>query len=506
MDPPTPPTVTKDRLLDTLIDMADFLDGICRSRLRTADPKPPTAPPVHLVPSPPPASPPKFALEPRTATDEFESVSQVSEIGDDSSVLDIPEEEPLELATLSSSPAVKPQKYRLPFGTTIFEQPRRAPLAQLEPEFSDSETQTDCTNMANKSVQTSQNDLDFSKFNAIGGKDMTVPTDVEGGTIAGQPSLAQLWKGLFFASLSALFFAISSAIVKNLKYIPAVQLGAVRFVGILVLSFPAALIRSEPLFGSSDSRWMLLARAIAGSTSLVLRFYAFQRMPLGEASTIIFSVPIFVTVLARIFLNEVCSIFHILTCVLTLIGIALICKLPLLVGRDPSSTLAVMGESNERLYGIIAALSSCIFAASVIILLRKLKETDPYVIMFNFGWIAFIITSVATAIIERAVILPKTMLDAGLLLLLALLSFFGQLTLTFSLRSEDAGPVSVMRATVDIMLVFIFQVAFFHEIPDLNTICGVILVVSCVVFTGFRKWATSLPESSNTRRKLAFCL
>ncbi|OQR69401.1 solute carrier family 35 member G1-like [Tropilaelaps mercedesae] len=506
MDSSTPPAVTKGRLLDTIIDMADFLDGICRLRLRptNATAQPLTA--VHLVPLQPPAPPEQRHLEPLPPPDELDSASQVSDLDDESSALNIPEEEPIELASLSSSPAAKPNDSNpLQFATPVLQQPltRRAPLAQAEPEFCEREMQTDSYIMANRSVQTSEVNLSVNPG-------MNEPTknksDAEAEAIAGQPSLTQLWKGLVFASLSALFFSACSAIVKNLKYMGSIQLGAVRFTGILLLSFPAAVTRPEPLFGVRDTRLMLLARAIAGSTSLVLRFFAFQHMPLGEASTIIFSVPIFVTVLARIFLNEVCSVFHIVTCFLTVLGIGLITKLPLLVGGDSSDTFDVMGDNNERLYGVIAALSSCIFAASVIILLRKLKETDPYVIMFNFGWIALLLTSTATFVVQRTFIMPKTMVDAGLLVILAVLSFFGQLTLTFSLRTEEAGPVSVMRATVDIMLVFIWQVAFFREIPDLITIAGVVMVITCVIFTGFRKWALSLPETSNTRRKLGCCL
>ncbi|XP_003744040.2 solute carrier family 35 member G1 isoform X2 [Galendromus occidentalis] len=329
--------------------------------------------------------------------------------------------------------------------------------------------------------------------------------DVEANHIIGQPSLVQLWKGLLFASMSALFFSVCSVIVKNLKYMPVTQLSSVRFCGILLLSLPAAITRSEPLFGTPGTRWMMLVRALAGAISLMLRFFAFQHMPLGDASTIIFSVPIFVTVMARIFLKEACSVFHVVTCFLTLFGIAMISKLPMLFG-NPDDAQLIVGENNLRLYGILAALSSCVFAASVIILLRKLKETDPYVIMFNFGWIALILSAVATFIIHGQLVPPRNLVDAGLLVVLAVLSFFGQLMLTFSLRTEQAGPVSVMRATVDIVLVFIWQVLFFEEIPDLVTIAGVILVMTCVIFTGFRKWAMSLPEQSNTRRKLKWCL
>ena len=489
-----PPILTKERLLDAIEDMSDFLDGICRLRLHPSRAQVPQVTQVAVSPIPEPESV-KVELNPEAVSTSCKD--------EDSACSDIPEEEPIELASLSSSPAVKIGN---PFQlvTAVLNQPiGRAPLACHEAELCDTETQTERIKMTEKSVQTSC--VNISAVVDPVSSARPKGEDLEANQILGQPSLVQLWKGLLFASLSALFFSICSVIVKNLKYMHVTQLATVRFTGILLLSFPVAITRDEPLFGTSGTRWMMVVRALSGATSLMLRFFAFQHMPLGDASTIIFSVPIFVTVMARIFLKEACSVFHTVTCFLTLVGIGLISKVPMLFGGQDNTKL-VVGENNERLFGIIAALSSCIFAASVIILLRKLKETDPYVIMFNFGWIAWMVSGTATFLFQGQVVLPKSLTDAGLLLTLAVLSFFGQLTLTFSLRTEQAGPVSVMRSTVDIVLVFIWQVLFFHEIPDLLTIAGVILVMACVIFTGFRKWALSLPEQSNTRRKLKWCL
>ena len=126
--------------------------------------------------------------------------------------------------------------------------------------------------------------------------------------------------------------------------------------------------------------------------------------------------------------------------------------------------------------------------------------------MFNFGWIALVLSTLGLFLCQGTVVLPRNDFDAILLIALALLSFLGQLMLTLSLRCEQAGPVSVMRATVDIVAVFTWQVIFFHDIPDQFTIAGVIIVMSCVIFTGFRKWALSLPENHKVRQSIGWFL
>lgn len=50
-------------------------------------------------------------------------------------------------------------------------------------------------------------------------------------------------------------------------------------------------------------RIYLILRGIAGATSLLLRFYAFRYLPIADASVIIFSVPVVVSIFACIFLD-----------------------------------------------------------------------------------------------------------------------------------------------------------------------------------------------------------
>ncbi|OQR77201.1 solute carrier family 35 member G1-like [Tropilaelaps mercedesae] len=252
------------------------------------------------------------------------------------------------------------------------------------------------------------------------------------------------------------------------------------------------------------------------STSLFLRFCALHYLPLADASVIIFSFPVFVTLMAKVSLNESCSIFHWISICITLLGIALITKLPLMfkhghdgpiqfsgmglspvgitldpsvseVSLTPSTTLSLEESrgslkdttdtflvggnafpntniteekaSTDRLYGTAAALASTVFSASVYVLLRKLRDTDPFVVLLNLGWVAVIETALLTLIFGRFT-LPRTGCDQLLVIGLALCSFFGQVCLTLALQSEQAGPVSVVRSSADIALVFVWEVFF----------------------------------------------
>lgn len=309
----------------------------------------------------------------------------------------------------------------------------------------------------------------------------------------------ELYKGLAFSSLSSFFFSICTVIVKRLNYISAAELAVVRFLGILVFTAPLVVLSRESALGPRGVRRLLVLRGLLGATSLFLRFYAIHYMPIADASVIIFSVPVFVSALAKLFLKEPCGFFHVAAVMVTLVGLALITKVPLLFGGG-------VDQGPVQARGVLAALSSTVFGASVYIVVRKVKGVHHSVIMFNFGWVAILETATISLLTVGQLELPRCGVDRWLLVVLGAFSFGGQVLLTRALQLEQAGPVSVVRSAADIVFVFVWQVAFFGEVPDRYTMSGAVLVTACVLLTGLRKWALTLPDSSATRARLAWLI
>ena len=108
--------------------------------------------------------------------------------------------------------------------------------------------------------------------------------------------------GIIMAIASSFFFSLSSLIVKLVPSVHPVALATYRFAGILLPSLPVVIYRAEDPF-PKGKRLLLILRAFLGTTSLMSQFYALRHMPLADASVIIFSVPVFVAIFARIFLK-----------------------------------------------------------------------------------------------------------------------------------------------------------------------------------------------------------
>ncbi|XP_064556424.1 solute carrier family 35 member G1 [Drosophila montana] len=311
--------------------------------------------------------------------------------------------------------------------------------------------------------------------------------------------------GIILATLSSLFFSLCSVIVKGLVDVNPMELASFRFVGVLLPAIPILIYTRQPVF-PEGKRVILLLRCFMGTTGLMLSFYAFRHMPLADASVIIFSTPVFVAIFARAFLKEPCTLFNVLTINMTLLGVVLITRPPLVFGdaNRPAVDNEKYSDKTYDIWGPVAAISSTLFGANVYILLRALKNLHFSVIMTNFGAIALVYTLIVCGSIG-AVCWPSCGRDRWLVVVLGIFSFLGQILLTLSLQVEQAGPVAIARCA-DIVFAFIWQILFFGEAPNAYSLCGALMVVSSVILTAMKKWAMTLPRESSLRKRFRLIL
>lgn len=189
--------------------------------------------------------------------------------------------------------------------------------------------------------------------------------------------------GVLLATLSSLFFSLCSVIVKGLSEINPIELAMFRFIGLLP-AIPIVLYKQEEVF-PDGKRILLLLRSFVGATSLICSFYAFRHMELGDASTILFSTPVFVGIFAKLFLKEPCGWFNVATIALTLLGIVFITTPKAIFGETAivvPEQLPGLGNtvhSLKYMFGpITAAFCGTLFGANAYVLLRVSLLTRSY--------------------------------------------------------------------------------------------------------------------------------
>ena len=238
--------------------------------------------------------------------------------------------------------------------------------------------------------------------------------------------------------------------------------------------------------------------------TLALLYYSFRKLPLGDATTIIFSSPVIVIALSFLFLREPCGLLRIVVICTLCAGVVLVSKPPFIFqvifinllnkqGKNYHSTACILQMHKMISYdlmGYVFAILAALFTALNIVMMRKCSEIHFSVLVFNLSsWILassilfFFFVSEAHQHID---IFPRDLVTWGLIVLVAITGLSGQVLVTKALKIEGAGKVSVTRS-LDIILAYVIQVYFFGEVPTGTSIAGAVLILASVICMGFER-------------------
>lgn len=243
--------------------------------------------------------------------------------------------------------------------------------------------------------------------------------------------------------------------------------------------------------GPKGKRIFLFFRGFLGSTAMVLLYYAYQVMPLADATVITFTSPVFTSLLACIFLKEKYSPWDLLFTLFAVTGVILIARPPFLFG---SHATGFEGSYSDHLKGTIAAIASTLSAASTIVILRKVGKSVHFFLSIWYYAVIGLIGCLIALFVLNEWHLPHCGRDRVFLILIGLLGLGGQIFLTKALQIEKAGPVSIMR-TMDVVFAFILQVLFLNHLPTWWTVGGALCVVASSSGTAIRKWRHSVKKA-----------
>jgi drug/metabolite transporter (DMT)-like permease len=209
-----------------------------------------------------------------------------------------------------------------------------------------------------------------------------------------------------------------------------------------------------------------LGRSLVGITGMLCVFYAITNMPLADAIAITFTRPLFLILLAVIFLGEVVRWRRWMA---TLVGFA---------------GVIVMVQANADL-GIVTgvALFGAFMIALVSVFLKKLSATEaPTTIMFYFG----VIGTLVAAIPASQVWVTPSLEMLGVLAVAATVGSAGNYCIIKAFSHGEATAVAPFDYT---RLIFagIFGYLAFGEIPTSNMIIGAGIIVASSLYIVHRE-------------------
>ncbi|MEM9629617.1 MAG: DMT family transporter [Pseudomonadota bacterium] len=158
---------------------------------------------------------------------------------------------------------------------------------------------------------------------------------------ASSATLSPSVQGALWMSASAAFFAVMISLVRHLTdHLDPLQVVFFRNAFSLLALLPW-LVQKGPGALRTERLHLHVLRALIGIAAMVLWFNTLARMPLAEATALSFTAPIFTSILAVLFLNEIMHRHRLLAIAMGFLGAMTIIR-PGLAVLDPIALLAIV--------------------------------------------------------------------------------------------------------------------------------------------------------------------
>jgi len=230
-------------------------------------------------------------------------------------------------------------------------------------------------------------------------------------------------------------------------------------------------------------------RGLVGVCAMGLSFFALTQLPLPEAVSISYAMPLFMVILSALVLKERVRLYRWSAVGLGLIGVGVIMwpRLSVFSGGIQNAEAASVGA--------IAALAAAAFSAVAMLFVRRLVDTErsPTIVLY-FSLTA---SGIALLTIPFGWVWPSPQ-HLALLIGAGLCGGIGQIFLTECFRYAD---MSVIAPFEYVSLIFSILIGYlvFGDVPTVPMITGSLIVVAAGLSIIYREHRLGL-ERSGARR------
>jgi drug/metabolite transporter (DMT)-like permease len=230
---------------------------------------------------------------------------------------------------------------------------------------------------------------------------------------------------LLVAVAAALFAAMALVAKRAAARLPGCEVAFVRFVvGLAACGLAALRIRLRA------NNWLgLFLRGAFGGAAVLCYFSAIEHLPVGMATLLNYTSPVFTVLWAALFLDEPLSLGALGALGLTLAGVALV-----LYGNAPPGSL---GLGPWQLVGI----GSAVLSGAAVATIREVRRTDgSWEIFAAFCAVGALVTGVPSL---RVWVAPSAR-EWAMLVVIGALSVAAQLLMTYALRFVRASLAGIL--------------------------------------------------------------
>ncbi len=274
-------------------------------------------------------------------------------------------------------------------------------------------------------------------------------------------------RGILWMALAAACFAITFGFIRALsETLHTFEIVLLR--NLLGMLFLLPWLFRAGIAALRTSRWKgYTLRAVTGYAAMACWFYALSAMPLGEASALQFTMPLWAILLAVLFLREKVNADRWIATIAGFAG-ALVVIRP--------------GLIETSLAALAALAAAALYSGNNIITKTLTRSDDPVAVTFH------------SFLFSLPFALPPAMMvwngpgwaEAPLIAGFGLATIGAHISLTRALSLADAsvvGPVDYLRLPVVVAIGFLF----FGEFPDVWTWVGAAIIVASTWYLTIRE-------------------
>ena len=266
--------------------------------------------------------------------------------------------------------------------------------------------------------------------------------------------------------ISGLFFVLMHSAVKYLsKEVHIFEIAFFRCALVIVVLAPIISQQGKSLFVTRQPKTQFL-RITTNSVAMLCFFYGISSTPLAQLTTLGFTVPIFATILAVVFMKERIKLRRTGALIVGFIG-----------------TLVVMRPDISIEFGALLIIFSSFLWSVCLIFIKKLTETDSAVTISLYFGIGMIPATFAMAI-------PVfEMIDLRQFIILMFIAATGTLAQTIMNNALEKGELALLLPFDFLRLIWsvLIGYALFAEEPEITLWIGGVLIIGSTSYIAWRE-------------------
>ncbi len=266
-------------------------------------------------------------------------------------------------------------------------------------------------------------------------------------------------KAILFILLASLAFSFMNLLAKQLSHLPVFELVFFRAIGTSAICTFLLVKNGIPVLGSR--RPILILRAIVGFSSLTLFFWSLKTIPIGTATSLRFTSPIFAAILAVLILKEKIKPIQWLFFFLAFLGVVIIKGFDLRV---------------ETL-GFLAIIASAMLVGLVYILIRKIGESEHYLVIINYFMLVNILIGGLVSIFYWQTPIG---IEWVFILSIGIVGFIGQFFMTQALQISESNMIVPFKYS-EVIFSLILALLILGEQQTWISLLGIFLIMAGLI-------------------------